>query len=217
MEYHVQRAPLKDPKSFFVCQIGQPENVESWIANIGDIDTAAKERHWCAMCCVRSLLLAEDLPAPSLEELFDAACRHGVYRADPEMGWRGAYHKELAEFVSGMTGTRAFAHRAMTTRHNHQGRLSLGQWIGFGHYILLSVHPDIRLTESPEPESKRGHFVLVYGFKAERGVEQFLLHNSTGFASNRSQAGVWVPSRRIDQMSCGDGVVVRSRFTHPRV
>jgi hypothetical protein len=216
MEYHVNQLGLKSPDSCFVCQIADPAQVEEWSAGIDALDTQARERHWCAMCAVRMLLLAEGLTAPSLEQLFEQARDFGVYRADPAIGWKGAYHQELAKFVANF-GFTAHAVRCMSPHHGKSLRWSIGQWIGFGHYVLLSAHPDIRLRSSEPPPTKRGHIVFVYGYEILAGQEYYWLNNSAGFLSQQSQAGMRISAERLAQVSCGDGVVVQKRNLRQRL
>ncbi|MBC7836856.1 hypothetical protein H7X87_03715 [Acetobacteraceae bacterium] len=216
MGYHRILGGL-NPEEAFVCQISDSTRLEQWVAQLASLPVTAKEQHWCAMCCVRSLLIADGLDAPSLEELFDRACAAGVYREDAEIGWRGAYHHELAEFVSTLHPQGANAVRGMSTVHNGPRGFSLGQYIGFGHYVLLSVHPDIRLRSNEPVPVKRGHFVFIYGFRVMNGTEYFVLHNPAGFATESSQIGMLVSSERLIQVSDGDGIVVLNRGARPRL
>jgi hypothetical protein len=216
MEYRADLLAARNPASCFVCQIPDPAQVEEWSAGVDTLDKRAWERHWCAMCAVRMLLLAEGLAAPALGELFEQARDFGVYRADPAIGWRGAYHWELAKFVANF-GFKAHAVRGMSP-HNHRSlRWSIGQWVGFGHYVLLSAHPDIRLRSSEPPPAKRGHIVFVYGYEVVGGQGYYLLNNSAGFASQQSQVGMRISAERLGQVSCGDGVVVQIRNLRQRL
>ncbi len=205
------------PEDFYVCQISDPTKVEEWVAGLNSLDSKAPELHWCAMCCVRSLLLAERLPAPPLEELFDMACEQGVYRPDKDIAWSGAYHRELADFINTVRVVeqrKAFASRRMKISATADDRwFNMEGLVRSGCYILLSVHPDIRLRTDTAPPSKRGHFVLVYDFIERDGQKYFLINNPAGFQSQYSQIGMEVSAERLGQVSSGDGIVVKSRFS----
>ncbi len=209
----------KNPSDIFVCQIPNAAEVEEWIS--GDtFDLKDPEQHWCAMCCVRMLLLAEDMPAPSLEDLFKEACRHGVYQQDEYIGWRGAYHKELASFINSYLPAskwlqrQASAHRGKKIRATSDNKFfNLEATIRSGCYALLSVHPDIRLDTDETPPNKRGHFVFVYGVQVCGDETFFLLNNPAGFQSNNSQIGARVSAKRLEQVSSGDCVLIKSRFS----
>ena len=59
--------------------------------------------------------------------------------------------------------------------------------------------------------TKRGHFVLIYGYTIdENGGLHFLLNNSAGFVSEESQVGMRVSAQRLSDLSSGDGVMVHS-------
>jgi hypothetical protein len=205
------------PADFYACQIPDPTKVEEWIANIESLDVRAPERHWCAMCCVRGLLLAERLPSPSVEELFEMACAQGVYRPDQEIGWCGAYHKELAAFINTIRDAgqrKATADRSMRVLAKSRDDLwSMEKLVGWGCYILLSVHPDIRLRSSTPPVTKRGHFVLIFGSFRREGQRFFRINNPAGFQSQNSQIGMEVSAERLEQLTCGDGIVVKSEYS----
>jgi hypothetical protein len=207
----------RKPEDFYVCQISDPAKVEEWVASLDRLDPKTPELHWCAMCCVRSLLLAEKLPAPSVKDLFAMACEQGVYRPDPSIGWRGAYHKELADFINVV---RVVDQRKASAFQNMKIPATLDdRWFNMeglvrsGCYIFLSVHPNIRLRTDVPPPSKRGHFVLVYDFFERGGQKYFLVNNPAGFQSQDSQIGMEVSFERLVQVSSGDGVVVKSRFS----
>ena len=205
-----------EPEDFYVCQIPDPSKVEEWVANIDILDPQSPERHWCAMCCVRGLLLAERHSSPSVEELFEIACAQGVYRPDSNMGWRGAYHQELANLINTIrvVGQRgATAHRRIQILAKSHHNWSMEWLVRTGCYILLSVHPDIRLHTTTPPASKRGHFVLVYDFFEKDGQKYFRINNPAGFHSNNSQIDMEVSAERLAQVSIGDGIVARSVFS----
>lgn len=205
-------------EEFYVCQIPDRTKVEEWVATADALATDAPELHWCAMCCLRSLLLAEELPAPPVEELFAAACEFGVYRPDQTIGWRGAYHNELAEFTNTV--------RVVSQRPAHAFRgtkkilstptdrfFTLEALVKWGCYFMLSVHPDVRLQSNVPPPSKRGHFVLVYDFVEEDSQKFFLINNPAGFMSQDSQVGMKISPERLEQVWSGDGICVKSRFS----
>jgi hypothetical protein len=205
------------PEDFYVCQIPDPAKVEEWVDSINTLDLRAPERHWCAMCCVRGLLLAERLPAPSLEDLFGLACKQGVYRPDSNTGWRGAYHQELAKFINTVRVTKqreASAHRRMKILVTPENEwFNMERLVSTGCYIILSVHPDIRLRTNVPPPNKNGHFVLVYDFFQKGEQKYFRINNPAGFQTHNSQIGMEVSAERLAQVSSGDGVVVKSNFS----
>lgn len=200
-----------DPGEFYVCQIPDSREVERWVRSPDAKDPHKRSAHWCAMCCVRMILLAERRrPVYSLTELFDAAsdCRAYMIQ-EPQEGWRGAYHRELVDFLHFSCGLRAFAERGMDTRF-------VLERLRDGFYCMLSVHPDIRLRSKEPTPHKGGHFVLVYGAERDSKYgDRFLVNNSAGFASEGSQIGMRVPFARMDQVFSGNGLIIQSRFYTP--
>ena len=191
----------RHPEDYYVCQVEKLYQVEDWARSP---DPATMEAHWCAMCCVRSIQLATGHRwTESLEKLFQIACRWNVYRP-AEIGWKGAYHYELGRFAMEACSRVAYSARAQTTEE-------IQECLYRGYFCLLSVHPDIRLRSTEVPAIKRGHFVLIYGYKIDEKNElHFLVNNSAGFVSQESQIGMRVSAQRIKDVSSGDAVFIHS-------
>jgi hypothetical protein len=207
MKKYVNLFGLHSATPYYVCQIDNPAQVETWLSSYDALPPTAPEKHWCAMCSLRSIMLAEHRDAPPLTAMFSEACARGVYKQHAEFGWDGAYHAELADFAQ------TYAQMPEAIALQHMETRFIEERLGNGYYCMLSTHPDIRLRSDQEPQVKRGHFVLIYGYARDSMREtSFLICNSTGFASNNSQVGMWVPAARLRQVSSGDGVLVKSHL-----
>lgn len=198
-----------DPNEIYTCQIEDRSAVEAWVANPELRDPRLASSNWCAICCTRTILLAEDRLAPSCEELFEGAQDCHVYQeiTDGEdfVGWKGAFHQDFVIFLWMRLRLWAQAERGVDLGFIRQRLFE-------GYYVLASVHPNIRFPDSrDEPEKKGGHFVLIYGFEIEDEACWFFIMNSAGFVSQFSQVAVRVPNYRLRQLFSGNVILVRSR------
>ena len=198
-----------NPAELYACQIQDPACVEDWVQSPDARDPFKPEANWCAMCCTQMILRAEGVSPPPLLELFEQAISFSVYRQEEaRIGWRGAYHRELADYLGTKWRMRSSAERNMSPEW-------VCRMLSYGNYCLLSVHPEIRLRADIPPPHKNGHFVLIYGYNTtEEGEIYFLLQNTAGFASQESQVGMAISAHRLEQVFSGNGIVVQSRFAH---
>lgn len=192
----------RPPEEFYTCLIRDPKKVEAWRASPEALDFSIPSSNWCAMTCLRMLLLLHNKQAPSLDELFERACGAGVYNLKEDGTWAGAHHEPLARFVDQFGFTTNSLHNMHTW--------SLAMALAEGQYAIASVSPDIRYpANTKEPEKKSGHLVLVYGYRTIQDQIYFLIQNSAGFASLESQMGVCILHRRMQQVFSGRALFVR--------
>ena len=207
MDTHVDLSRGKDPIDFYVCQIENRFEIEVWKASPQVRDYTIPSSNWCAMTALRMALLADERPAPSLEDLFQNACTYGVYRpfADTS-GWQGAFLLELPHFCCSY-GFEARLERSQTPS-------DVVNWLRRGYYALPLVGPEVRFPRRTRaPKKRRGHFVFLYAYRiGERGTHLFTLNNSAGYASNNSQVAVEISKKRFKQVFSGDVLLLRSRF-----
>ncbi len=150
------------------------------------------------------ILLALSREAPSLLELYERAFEYGVYQRH-EGRVIGAYHRELANFIK-----QEFQLKSRVERHTSAARVV--QLVQEGSFVIASVSAEIRNLTGPLPETKSGHFVLVYGINVPDSGQEFqiILHNSTGFQSLGTQSHVHMPITRFMGCFSGNGI-----FVHP--
>lgn len=199
-EYGVVVSRERDPSSFYECQITDPTSLENWVHSELARDSNNPEALWCAMCCARMVAKANGFPTPSISRLFERAKLAGVYKEGLES--RGAHHKELAEFIRGEIRLPAYAEQGLTAND------VLG-WLDSRYFVIASVHPSIRDESAPIPERRSGHFVFVYGYNFTNDGAVFLINNSTGFRSNKSQVGARVSYERFGKFFSGNAIVVK--------
>lgn len=188
-----------NPKSYFVPQIKRQGQVESWIMRPWTRKRWLRPAsNWCAMCCLRSLLLGLDRRAPPLLELYARAFEAQVYRR-VEGKVVGAYHVTLASFIMLEFGLSSTAERNLSLS-------DIARYLAEGNAVFASVSPAIRhLVGGYPPPNPSGHFVFVYGF-CDEGI---ILHNSTGFSRLNTQSHVVVSWARFAECFSGRAVIVR--------
>ncbi len=194
----------KDPKDFYVCITEDPADVVAWRSGPTAKDYRIPRSSWCSLTCLRMLLLLEERHAPSLDELFTAACEASVFRWDDTLpGWKGAFLPELALYI-GSYGFETRFERGMDAE-------AIAQAIASGYCVFPRVSPDIRFPDNDEEPAKRsGHFVFMYAYdRAEDGSLAFRLNNASGYAPLGSQIGVRIKEKRFTQLFSGDAILVR--------
>ena len=191
----------RSAESFFVPLIPDRFGIEAWRADQSCFDLHIPHNSWCAITTLRMALLLEGMEAPSQEELFEDACKHGVYKWQEGKGWIGAYHAEFASFLY---------------RHGFLGHFVQGlspddvaSTLARGIYCILRVSPAIRFLDTVEPEKKVGHVVLCFGYRTKEDGRYFRIHNCAGFASLNSQIDFPVHESRLKQVFSGDATVFR--------
>ncbi|HRH55455.1 MAG TPA: hypothetical protein PK609_01160 [Candidatus Paceibacterota bacterium] len=196
----------KSPDDFYVCLISDRHAVEAWRESSAPFDYTIRSSSWCALTCVQNILKIEDKYVPSLNDLFEEACRHGVYvwKDDPaKRGWKGAFLARLPAFLN-YQGYSARFEQNLTPE-------GIAQALASDYYVIARVSPEIRFLHDTPPKEKTGHFVLVYAYEtADDGTLVFRIQNSAGFASLNSQAGVPVSEARMAQVFSGDAILVRA-------
>lgn len=191
----------KNPDPVFVPQFESAEDVERRIANRENEDMNASEWNWCGICCVQMILLGLGRGAPTRDQMYRTAYdRYGAFKTiDGRVV--GAYHRELAEYVCQEFGLVAITHRRASTD-------DLARSIEDGRYVIASVSASIRDLDEKEPGRKNGHLVLIYSIEQMDSGRMFVLHNSAGFASANTQAGVRVTEDRLKQCFSGCYIAV---------
>ncbi len=149
------------------------------------------------------ILLAISQETPSLLELYERAFEYGVYQHH-EGRVIGAYHRALANFIK-----QEFQLESRVERRMSAGRIV--QLVQEGSFVIASVSAEIRKLTGPLPETKSGHFVLVYGIHIPNSHQepQIILHNSAGFQSLGTQSHVHVPITRFMDCFSGNGIFIR--------
>lgn len=201
------RVPMPIP---YVAQFASPERIKAYIHDAlhgrddpawsafgaPDPDTYTFWAHRaCAIACLK---MAVDgfgsAPRESMYALTEAGIQHGGYithdatGAFVDMGWLYAGLVKLAE-------TRGLTVRGMA----YASVLDVCAAIRDGWVVAAAVTPEIGEPEgSPYYRVRRydGHFVLVYGFRWNRGCTHLLLHNPSG-RSAEMQADAAIPIRRF--------------------
>ena len=197
------------PINFYTCLIGDRFGVEAWRNSPRCFDLSIPSSNWCAMTCLRMLLLVHRLPSPPLDELFGAACTAGVYEwnygtDNRPQGWRGCYHTKLASFIT-QYGFEAH-HRASLMTDDIADALD-NDW-----FVIPSLSPEIRFPlRRRSPQQRNGHVVLVYAYRSHKNGNNrsFLIQNSAGFVSKNSQIAVRISERRMKQVFGGHATFVR--------
>ncbi len=205
----VLTAGIKPPQDFYVSQIHDPEKLRAWLTHPASKDHKLPAANWCAMTCVRSILLAhgDDRPVPgpvpSLRRLFKKSLSYGVYQQNPDGTFSGAHHARLAGFIESEFELPASALRHQTPRH-------VMDLLDEGHFVIASVHPSIRHQDAPPPERRSGHLILIYGYTLNRDGFFFLYNDSTGIAEELSQYGAVCEFERFREFSLGNVIAVKS-------
>ncbi len=188
------------PRQYYVPQIEPKENIEQWIFDWKDGNWQLPEGNWCGMCCLRMMALSLELQPPSLTDLYESATQKDVYRkTDGRI--IGAYHHELAEFVSTQ-----IARPARTAKEIVQSDIQTA--VNNDEFLIASVSPQIRYRDGDPPQSRNGHLVLVYGYYEHEDEAGVILHNSTGFTSLNTQSHAYIPWKRFLDCFSGRGVFV---------
>lgn len=192
------------PKDFFIPQFANAEAVECMITNLKNADLNAPEWNWCGICCTRMILLALGREAPPRLDMYRCAFKkHHAYR-EKEGRVIGAYHKELATYIEQEFQLRSRTERGLTLTR-------LIELISEGAFVIASVSAEIRHLIGTPPNTKSGHFVLVYGirFTGEEHEPEIILHNSAGFLRLKTQSHVHVPATRFLECFSGNGILVQ--------
>lgn len=200
MASYTVEAMRKNADQYFVSQFDIGLNIEELVCGPGD--DLKPEWNWCSICCVRMIALSLNLNPPSLREMYRTAFdQYQVFRFKDE-GIVGAYHNELALYVS-----REFSLAAKVRRH--QCIKDVVKIIQDDCFFLASVSPEIRTREKGFAKRKNGHIVLVFGVGRLNGVGGFILHNSSGSSMAKTQKSTFVSFEWFDQCFSGNGIVVQ--------
>ncbi|MEV0535238.1 C39 family peptidase [Kitasatospora sp. NPDC050463] len=148
----------------------------------------------CGVACLRMALDCWWGVAPPQVELAAECLAAGAYERDGER-LRGLIHTPFAAYVRERWGLAAQA-RELTAEE-------VAGEVTDGRLVMLSVHPEIRAPDGPEPHRRGGHLVLAVGVTGTALV----IHNPSGFAAE-SQAYAHVPWRRLDRFYAGRGIVL---------
>ena len=187
----------------FVSQFGTREAVEGRIANKQNEDLHDPEWNWCGLCCVRMIALGLELNPPDLSEMYHKALDHYHVFKLIDGKLIGAYHRELASYISGEFNLSAQAVRYQTIE-------DVAGLIEHGNFFIASVSAEIRKLEGQEPKRQNGHFVLVWGVERTQDSGYFIIHNSSGFLSLKTQETVRVSVERFATCFSGNGIIVSS-------
>lgn len=194
------------PSECFQCQIEDRFAVEKWRASRAPFDFRIPCSNWCLGTAFRMALLASDMQASEMPELFDKMCVASVYTWKPDhSGWTGAHHDAFLAFVRESYDFDVMRWEDMTPE-------CVASALAQGYYALLSTGPAIRFAEGG-PKKKSGHFVFVYAYDTVKGKRVFRINNGAGFASLNSQIDFPVHEDRLREVFSGRGIMLRPRQT----
>jgi hypothetical protein len=150
-------------------------------------------RRMCGMACLRMVLAARGVPAPSLVELAEECARHGGYVRHDDGRVDGLIYAPFARWVAERFGIRAEVRTTLPVD-------DVRTLVNAGTLVMASVHPWLRWPDR-EPPSRGGHLVLVVG--TTPGA--LLVHNPSGLPGE-SQEYAEVPTAAFDRFYAGRGV-----------
>lgn len=161
----------------------------------------------CGMACLK-MILKSVYPKKnySIINLAKDASNISVYTANNSKNIRenldGLMHSPFLKFIKkfNLSGK-----RIISIRENYLAHLILKNY-----FPIASVHPIIRETFYKN-NSRKGHLVLVIGFRLEKGnVSGFFINNPSGFLSNQSQKKCFVPLKKWKKCFSGDANILKN-------
>lgn len=162
----------------------------------------------CGMACLM-MVLKSIYPNKNyrLVDLAKDSLAFGVYRKNYSQNIRdnldGVIHSPFLKFIEkfDLSGRRISC----------IGENQLASFIHKEHFVIATVHPSIR-DEYFEHNSRRGHLVLVTGFRLLNGsIFGFFINNPSGFASNQSQEKYFVPLEKWKKYFSGDANILKEK------
>jgi hypothetical protein len=155
-------------------------------------------RRMCGMACLRMVLAARGVAAPSLVELAEECARHGGYVRHDDGRVDGLIYAPFAHWVADRFGVAAEVRTALPVSR-------IRSLVTTGTLVMVSVHPWIRWPHR-EPPTRGGHLVLVVG--TTPGA--LLVHNPSGLPGE-SQEYAEVADAAVERFSAGRGVTFPPR------
>ena len=190
---------------FYVPQFFPASDVERRVLSYKpEQDCNKPEWNWCGICCALMILKSLGIQNPGIDRMYQVAYeKYKVYRM-VEGKVIGAYHKPLAKYMKSEFGLKTEAVQDVDV-------FDVASFIRGDKVFIASVTPQIRSLDGIAPRSKNGHLVLIYGIRPHGNDFHFLIHNSTGFASNATQCEVEVSAQRFAECFSGRGVAVSAK------
>jgi hypothetical protein len=121
----------------------------------------------CGMTCLKMILEQEGKGTHPIVNLAKECEKFGGY--DRERDHLGLIYDPFCTFVKQKFNLNASVVRKLNVRRI---KYELAQ----GNHIIVSVHPDIRDKNNPEPKRKGGHLVLLTGYEQDT----VSIHNPSG-------------------------------------
>lgn len=185
----------------FTPQFQPATNVEKRIKSKTKKDVNKRAHNWCGMCCLSMILKTLNRKTPSLSQLYKQAFRYGVYKLE-DKNVHGAYHQELAEFI-----TKKYRLKAKAVQ-NIKTQKQLINIIKNNNFFIASVTPEIR-DYAKNPTKKQGHLILVFDCHKTGNQHYLTFHNSAGFTGNNSQKSVTMPINKFFNYFSGRGIKIQ--------
>lgn len=152
----------------------------------------------CGMTCLKMILDDMGKGQYPLVELARSCVKYGGY--DPKRDDLGLIYKQFCIFVKKDFGIKAKVVKRLNIRE-------IKRELGKGSYVIVSVHPDIRDRENPEPKRKGGHLVLVVGY--DEDSKKLYINNPSG-TYQISQKSYDLTEKEFEKFFAGRGVILRS-------
>jgi hypothetical protein len=188
------------------------QNDPRWNQSGAETSAEYESYSWqiCGMACLKMILAGlfkmEDHPLVALAK---EAQRFGVYKPNSKPNMRenldGMFHKPFIKYLKKFNLNGNLLRNA--------GRNSIAYQIYHNRFVIASVHHYIR-HDNPSDNGKRGHLVLITGFRIKNGrVSGFFINNPSGFQSNKSQEHHFVSMKNWKK--CFSGTMIAIRYPHP--
>jgi hypothetical protein len=164
---------------------GSPKEYEQWT--------------WCdcGITCLK-MILATNISQESLLPLVTLskeATQYGAFKVT-DTSISPLHYKEFCIYVREKHGLDARSISALSI-------CALKEQVANGNFVIASVHPSIRHTNSI-PQKRGGHLVLIVGYD-EKGI---YIHNPSGYQSNSSQESAFVPLNDFKRFFAYRGIVI---------
>ena len=152
----------------------------------------------CGITCFKMILAAKGKDATSLKlvELAKDATQYGAFKVT-DTSISPLHYKEFCTFAREKYHLKARTVPALSI-------CDVKECVSNGDFAIVSVHPNIRHTNSKAPK-RGGHLVLVVGYD-ESG---FYIHNPSGYQSNASQERAFVPYSDFKRFFAYRGIIIK--------
>jgi hypothetical protein len=152
----------------------------------------------CGITCFKMILATNNSQASSLPlvKLSKEATQYGAFKVT-DTSISPLHYKEFCIYVREKHGLDARSISALSI-------CALKEQVAKGNFVIASVHPSIRHTNSIPPK-RGGHLVLIVGYD-EKGI---CIHNPSGYQSNSSQERAFVPYNDFKRFFAYRGIIIK--------